>query len=49
MGVDLWRVLVISDGFFFSSNDSESWRTVDKEIKTISYRMGGLLGCLISC
>lgn len=33
MGVDLWRGLVTSDGnfLFVLVDDSESWRTVDKE------------------
>lgn len=33
MGVDLWKGLVTSDGnfLFVLVDDSESWRTVDKE------------------
>lgn len=35
--MDLWRGLVISDGIFLFVllDDSESWRTMDEEIKYI--------------
>lgn len=49
MWLDLWRDLVRWKFLFVLLVDSESWRTVDKEMNTIFFCMWRLLGCLVSC